>query len=335
MTAFGIPGLNLGTTETGGLSSFFLNDNGNQQMSPYGDGLNVGRCNCPLIESEQQFQFVNNWTKIKGNHQFKFGADIRFAENLRIPSDSSRTGVLNFDSLGTSLAGAGGYSLATMLLGDVTSFQRFQSTSITAAGRQWREFFYAQDTWRVTPKFTFNYGVRWEIYNPEYVNGTDNGGFGNLEQGVIRVAGEGGIGLNGNVSNTFKAFGPRLGIAYQIDPKTVVRLGYGRGFDIGVFGSNFGHAVNQNLPVLAAQSLSDSNYNAAASNNISPVFTLAQGPPAYPFAAVLADIGKDGIPGTLPLLGPDGTASTYIRPTIQRLPTPVSYTHLDVYKRQL
>jgi outer membrane receptor protein involved in Fe transport len=321
MTAFGIPGLNLGTTETGGLSSFFLNDNGNQQMSPYGDGLNVGRCNCPLIESEQQFQFVNNWTKIKGNHQFKFGADIRFAENLRIPSDSSRTGVLNFDSLGTSLAGAGGYSLATMLLGDVTSFQRFQSTSITAAGRQWREFFYAQDTWRVTPKFTFNYGVRWEIYNPEYVNGTDNGGFGNLEQGVIRVAGEGGIGLNGNVSNTFKAFGPRLGIAYQIDPKTVVRLGYGRGFDIGVFGSNFGHAVNQNLPVLAAQSLSDSNYNAGASNNISPVFNLAQGPPAYPFAAVLADIGKDGIPGTLPLLGPDGTASTYIRPTIQRLPT--------------
>lgn len=58
MNAFGIPGLNLGTPFTGGLSSFFLNGNGS--FSAFGDGLNVGRCNCPLVESEQQFQFVNN-----------------------------------------------------------------------------------------------------------------------------------------------------------------------------------------------------------------------------------------------------------------------------------
>ncbi|MGB7284728.1 MAG: carboxypeptidase regulatory-like domain-containing protein [Candidatus Acidiferrum sp.] len=320
MTGFGVPGLNLGTSETGGLSGFNLtaNNNGAAQISAFGDGLNIGRCNCPLIESEQQFQFVNNWTKIKGNHQFKFGADIRYAENLRIPSDDSRTGILNFDADGTSLAGAGGYSLATFLLGDVTSFSRFVSTSLTAAGRQRRWFFYGQDTWRATTKLTINYGLRWEIYDPEYVNGKGNGGFANLTNGVINVAGYGGIGLNGNVANTYKALAPRLGIAYQVNTKTVVRLGYGRGFDIGVFGSNFGHAVNQNLPVLAAQSLADSNYNPAATNNMSPVFTLAQGPPAYPFASVIADISPQG---TLPLLGPDGTASTYIRPTKQVLPT--------------
>ena len=52
----------------------------------------LARCNCPLTESEQQFQFVNNWTKIRGNHQIKFGADIRYAMNLRIPSDNNRTG---------------------------------------------------------------------------------------------------------------------------------------------------------------------------------------------------------------------------------------------------
>jgi len=88
-----------------------------------------------------------------------------------------------------------------------------------------------------------------------------------------------------------------------------------------VFGSNFGHAVTQNLPVLAAQSISDSNLNSAASNNRSAVFTLAQGAPAYPFSAVLADIGAGTPPGTLPLLGPDGTAASYIRPNVQRLPT--------------
>ena len=321
MNTFGVPGLNLGTPTTGGLSSFFLNGNGG--FSAFGDGLNVGRCNCPLIESEQQFQWVSNWTKIKGNHQIRFGADIRYAQNLRVPSDANRTGILNFDANGTSLAGAGGLSLATFLLGDVTSFNRFVSNSLTAAERQWRWFFFAQDTWRVTPKLTFNYGLRWEIYDPEYVNGKGNGGFANLTQGVIRVAGFDGIGLNGNINNTFKAFGPRLGIAYQFDPKTVVRIGYGRSFDIGVFGSNFGHVVTQNLPVLANQQLQDTNINPTATNNMTPVFTLTSGPPAslLPSTYLGGILGKISPQGTLPLEGPDGTSQSRIRPTVQRLPT--------------
>ena len=325
MTAFGIPGLNLGTPETGGLSSFFPTINGNNNSNAqteglpnFGDGLNVGRCNCPLTESEQQFQFVNNWTKIKGNHQIKFGADIRYAMNLRVPSDANRTGELNFDQNDTSLAGNGGLVLGTFLLGDVNELQRFVSTSLTAAERQKRWFFYGQDTWRVSTKLTFNYGLRWEIYDPEYVNGKGQGGFANLDQGLIRVAGYGPIGLNGNISNTFKAFAPRIGIAYQFNPKTVVRLGYGRSFDIGVFGSNFGHVVTQNLPVLANQQIQDSNLNPAATNNLSPVFTLAQGAPAFNFGPVLSSISAGG---TLPLLGPDGTSSSRIRPTVQRLPT--------------
>ena len=326
-TAFGIPGLNLGTLQTGGEPSFFFNTNGsnfgtsgdpNNGVTQFGDGLNVGRCNCPLIESEQQFQIVNNWTKIKGNHTIKFGADIRYAENLRVPSDNNRTGILNFDSFGTALAGNGGLSLATFLLGDVNSFSRFVSSSVTAAERQKRYFFYGQDTWHVTTKLVFNYGLRWEIYTPENVNGKGNGGFANLDQGVINVAGFDGVNLSGNVNNDYKAFAPRLGIAYQYDPKTVVRVGYGRSFDIGVFGSNFGHVVTQNLPVLANQTIADSNINAGATNNTSPVFTLTQGAPAFDFSTVLSKISPQG---TLPLLGPDGTSSSRIRPTVQRLPT--------------
>src|SRR5258708_32021979 len=103
------------------------------------------------------------------------------------------------------------------------------------------------------------YGLRWEIYFPESVNAKDNGGFANLSDGVIRVAGEGPIGLNGNINNTLKAFAPRLSFAYQFDPKTVVRIGYGRGFDIVVFGSNFRPLGTQKLPVLANQRLTDTN----------------------------------------------------------------------------
>ena len=76
--------------QTGGLSNF-------------GYGLGVNRCNCPLMEQEDQFQFVNNWTKIMGNHQIKFGGDIRYARNLRVPSDNHRAGELTFAKTFTSL----------------------------------------------------------------------------------------------------------------------------------------------------------------------------------------------------------------------------------------
>jgi hypothetical protein len=326
MTAFGFPGFNLGTSVTGGTSGFQFTQNGgatgqgNGSLSGFGDGLNIGRCNCPLTESEQQFQFVNNWTRSQGNHTIKFGADIRFAENLRVPSDQSRTGLVYFDSGDTSNATTDGLALATFLLGDVTSFQRYVSTSLNAAERQKRWFFYGQDSWRISPKFTMTYGLRLEMYFPETVNAKGNGGFANLEHGVINVAGYGGVGSNGNVKNTYKAFAPRLSFAYQFDPKTVVRLGYGRGFDIGVFGSNFGHVVTQNLPVLARQDLADSNFNPAAPNNRSAIFSLTQGPPsAAPiFANVLSGITSTG---TLPIDGLDGSTQGGARPTVQRLPT--------------
>src|SRR5258708_24922976 len=197
MNTFGIAGLNRGTPDTGGLSRFAFAGNGlrngtgsnaaGADSGSFGDGLNVGRCNCPLTEKEDQFQVVNNWTRIQGNHQIKFGADIRYAKNLRVPSDANRTGNLNFNSGDTSLAGDGGLDLATFLLGDVTSFNRFVSTSLNAAERQKRWFFYGQDTWRFTSKFTFNYGLRWEIYFPQTVNGNDNWGWPKIAHRLILV----------------------------------------------------------------------------------------------------------------------------------------------------
>jgi len=68
-------------------------------------------------------------------------------------------------------------------------------------------------------------------------------------------------------------FAPRIGLTYQLNDKTVIRAGYGRSFDIGVFGSIFGHAASQNLPILANQQKNNGTFNTAA-------FTLDQGPPA-------------------------------------------------------
>ena len=276
-SSLGLTGLNISSDPTtGGLPALVLEhtigqSNQGGSSSGLGEGLNVGRCNCPLIEKEQGIQFANNWTKIFGNHQFKVGGDLRHATNLRVPSDANRTGQLNFNHSGTSdgtSSAVGGLDVATFLFGEVTSFNRYVGSSLEATDqeRQNRFFIYAQDTWRATHKLTVNYGLRWEFYGPEYTNGAKSGGYAVLPEGVIRVAGVGGISSNGNTASEYKSFAPRLGIAYELNSKTVVRLGYGRSFDIGVFGSNFGHTVTQNLPVLANQqinSLSGDNKTAA------------------------------------------------------------------------
>ncbi len=250
----------------------------------------MNRCNCPLDEQEQQFQFVNNWTNTRGSHTIKFGADIRYAMNLRVPSDAHRSGQLHFDNERTSQIGGagGGLGLATFLLGDVTTFERFVSTQTDAAERQKRFFFYGQDTWRVTPNLTVNYGIRWDMIFPEKVNKPAAGGWFDINTSQILVGGVGGVDSNGNVEMTYKNIAPRLGIAYRWHDKTVIRAGYGRTFDIGVFGSVFGHAVTQNLPVLAIQSLSG-----PGGNNFLSAFNLAHGPPAFTNFYGLDKVAKD------------------------------------------
>ena len=112
-----------------------------------------------------------------GNHTFKFGVDIRRAYNLRVPSDRHRSGELTFNAERTSGPGGGGLGLATFLLGDVTHFGRYISPITDARERQWRHFYYAQDTWRATQKLTLNYGLRLDVINPQTVNDAGNGGF--------------------------------------------------------------------------------------------------------------------------------------------------------------
>lgn len=355
MSSFGIPGANTSDPKTGGLGAFLLgpdpisgqgctSNNGGAGcvISSFGDGLGVARCNCPLTESEQQFQFVDNVTKTKGNHTIKFGADIRYAMNLRIPSDNNRTGEYNFSPEATSNGGVGGLDLATFLLGEVTSFARYVNNpnlagANNAAERQKRWFFYGQDTWRATSKLTVNYGLRWEIYFPESVNAKGNGGFANIVDngglGGIRVAGYGPYGSNGNINNDLHAFAPRIGIAYQLKPKTVVRAGYGRSYDIGVFGSNFGHTVTQNLPVLLKQNYDATTYTqTGASANFNPIYfqnPVQNGQNGAPF---LLDTGPTGLgidPSTaFPAVPSNGfipltsqLSGTHIRPTKQVLPT--------------
>jgi hypothetical protein len=97
----------------------------------------------------------------------------------------------------------------------------------------------------------------------------------------------GGIGLDGDIKNRLN-WAPRVGATYQLDEQTVLRGGFGRSYDLGVFGSLFGHSVTQNLPVLSVQEIN-------APENFERVFTLAEGPPPPPFPVVPAN-GRFALP---------------------------------------
>ena len=306
-TNAGALGLNVASDPTTlNMPAFFINGQGEFQ---FGSSL-YNNCNCPLIEKMQQFQFVNNWSLTRSNHTVKLGVDIRRLQNLRVPSDQHRAGQLQFNPDLTMGPSGGGFGLASYLLGDVSSFSRYVSNSLDAGERQTREFLYAQDTWRVTPKLTLNYGLRWEVYNPQTVTGKDKGGWLDIGTGEMLIAGENKVPLNGGVKNNFKNFAPRLGIAYQINDKTVLRVGYGRSYDVGTFGSIFGHSVTQNLPVLGTQ-------NMVPSSSWESVFNLAQGPPLLNPSTVLNSQpkGPDGNP-----IYPNGLRA-WVYPARMRLPT--------------
>ncbi len=317
MSNLGIPGENTGSITTSGAGGFSLNDPGGYgdgddgSGADYGQGLGWTHCNCPLTESEDQYQIANNWTKTAGTHAIKFGVDLRYARNLRVPSDDDRTGI---NRIGTGVTGLGisntGLSFATFALGQVTQYARFASTSTNAKEFQKRLFGYVQDTWRAKPNLTLNYGVRYETYFPEVINQRAGGSLLNLDTGYLQVAGVGGVASNMNIGIPKYAFNPRVGVNYEVKPGTVIRAGYGRSFDIGVFGSIFGHAATQNLPILSDQKLV--KLNTRDSQAKTSVFNLAAGPPAPTFVTTPAN-------GLLP--NPGASVASHSRPTTERLPT--------------
>jgi hypothetical protein len=293
----GIPGLNIsGRPDTFGLPDLNINGNG---------GFLMGyRCNCPLDEREFIYDFVSNWTKIYGNHTFKFGGTYEHAGNRRLPSDDHRAGVYDFDPAVTSLApGTGGLGLASFLLGAPDHFRRFGQISTDQEDRQNRMFYFAQDTWRITSSLTLSYGLRWDTWFPDYSLHSGQGGRYDVSDNLVRIPGVGGISKSGDAQIQWRNFSPRVAIAYAVDKKTVVRTGYGRSYFQGTFGWTFNNLAADIYPSIVTQDL-------RGASSFQPVFPLTTAPPAIVFPSIPPN-------GLLPL--PDGINTPYI-PANQKLP---------------
>jgi len=178
-------------------------------------------------------------TWVRGNHTLKFGGEYRALELTNFLNGNA-SGTFNFSRLNTGLTGvSSGNAIASFLLGQVDSASSTFYTADTyyARGQQWN--LSAADTWKVTPKLSINYGLRWDVATPsvEKFNRLSffdplgpNPGAGN-RPGRLAFAGTkygaASFGREHPEFTWYHGFSPRLGIAYTLTPRTVVRTGYG------------------------------------------------------------------------------------------------------------
>jgi outer membrane receptor protein involved in Fe transport len=115
--------------------------------------------------------------------------------------------------------------------------------------RTWEPSVYAQDDWRVTQKLTLNLGLRYDIFTPDIATGNNLSRF-DAVTGQILVGGVNSSSSTGIVTDR-RSLAPRVGLAYNLTPKTVVRGGFGLVF----FRDNTGPSVPfANPPYVATYS---------------------------------------------------------------------------------
>ena len=193
-----------------------------------------------IIDRNDNYRAAATLTEISGNHTFKFGGEfMRMTHNYAQTNDP--TGSFNFNpdlTAANAINTAGsGLGLATFLLGYPSSGNA--SSPALIAGQQFYPALFANDDWHITPKLTLNLGVRWEHAGPwserydrlSYFNPTQNNSAlaaaGINVPGNIDLVNSGGYGGRSNIRPDWKQFAPRVGLAYQLTQKTVLRGGYG------------------------------------------------------------------------------------------------------------
>jgi Carboxypeptidase regulatory-like domain len=181
----------------------------------------------PQTRYSWKYEFLDSFTLTRGGHVFKTGADIAlYGQGLDIHSRASFRFTPNFTASPSNRSQTGD-AFADFLLGVPTSTSRVVIGSGSEAGNTRTRFyqFYAQDDWEVASKVTLNLGLRYE-YNTPYYDANDQRASFDPATGTVftaRAAGQSRALYDADRT----AFAPRLGLAWRVTDRTVVRSGYG------------------------------------------------------------------------------------------------------------
>jgi hypothetical protein len=244
-----IPGLETPDPLTWGIPNIRALSNG---LAGWGDNPNG-----PFVLNDASFQVIDNVSWTKGKHMLRFGFEVK-RDRFNQSGNEFARGVFNTEGTSTQNPNTriGGYGFADYMLG----YPRTGEAAVNLAFHQYRstaQYYYLDDTWRITPKLTLNMGLRYEFTQPwwdrsENVTNTDipqliygsnvtdmslhpyilRSGKGEFYEGKrlrfpgVQVARDGRYGKGVYLPDK-NDWAPRLGISWSPSQKWSVRAGVG------------------------------------------------------------------------------------------------------------
>jgi Outer membrane receptor for ferrienterochelin and colicins len=248
----------------------FRSQNGEAVAFNISDTAFIGReLFSPVDRTERRFQFADNFTYVWGNHTMKFGGDINFVSIPSAVFELNFAGLFNFGPFA-----AGNLNAAFGQLGapDLTPVQAYglglPSTYIQGFGDPVSRIknrplaFFAQDSWKIHPRLTLNYGLRYDVEFTETIQPVD---FRDPLSGISLssaqlLAAQDAIGVQQGIPRDNNNFAPRFGFALDTfgNGKTVIRGALGLFYDHPLlavaFNSDIADASQQQQAVLTAGS---------------------------------------------------------------------------------
>ena len=245
-------------------------------------------------------------TKTFGPHTFKVGGSLRKNEFNSYNPATSPEGLLQFDGSITNHGASGNPNtgLADFLLGKIKTAQYEQPQPPTGR-RNYNLGFFVQDDWKLTPKLTLNLGIRYEFESPLTI-ATNIYSRIDPTSGTLLAAGLQGVSRSLNITTPKADISPRIGGAYSINDKTVIRAAFGTfygtifqnlggqlaypGFDNTISYNNLGTAIAQPF------SLSQGLPLAAPPNLQNPFAALVTSSAANPYSVAISFNNQDRMP---------------------------------------
>jgi len=279
LAEFGFKGVADLPGETGGISGIDTSARGGTQTIGGQSGFSrIGSPDfLPKYQKTNQFQWTDTVSLALGAHQFKFGAEVRAPMRNIYQDIPAVRGQMTFDGNRTNIG------LGDFLLGYP---QQQQLTNLAIVDQRLKMYSgFGQDDWKITPRLTANLGLRYD-YATWPMEGRDR--MTNLDPttGLKFTPANSPFG-RGLVKPDKNNFAPRIGLAYQLNQKTVVRAGYGRFFmSFERAGSEDQLALN--LPFLVNNLVVASSGSTTANNaRLATGFNLSLDP-----SAILNDVTK-------------------------------------------
>ncbi|HUY13293.1 MAG TPA: hypothetical protein VMX16_06650 [Terriglobia bacterium] len=267
---FGLQGIPVGPN-TAGLPPIEINGLTRMGTSPWR----------PQFQVSQAWQLLESLDWLRGNHSLKFGFQyLHTSDNfldIRSPQgEISPAGIYTAN---------GKFGLPDFLLGNIDSI-RFTTPQVV---HNYQTGFapYAQDTWRVRPSLTINYGLRYELFSPWLNHQNQESNFSPANGGEILPVASNASGWYGKslIHPDYTDFAPRFGFAYHPFQKVVFRGGY------GIFYQPFDRIGSEAVTALNPPFLIDASLSQALGTNTPQMF-LQTGFPASEFTPVLVNLTK-------------------------------------------